>query len=78
MDKTFASEFYLDCEPSQASLGSEVRKIGWLKLTPAPTMRKPTHADHNSWSQIERLHGENRIAILTLSEVPIQPAKGPK
>ena len=70
-DDALASQFYLDGTPGKVISGKANGSSVTLKLTGSSGAQDITYINGQSWSQKTLLRGENGIAALTFSEVPI-------
>jgi hypothetical protein len=76
-DDKLAGQFYLDGEKGQVESGAASGNSVTLKLSRASKAQKLTYLDSKAWSQTTLLRGENGIAALTFSEVPVAPKRTP-
>ena len=74
-DNTLSSQFYLDGESGRVASGAAAGNQVTLTLTAPSAALKLTYLDGQSWSQTTLLRGENGLAALTFSEVPIFHSK---
>jgi hypothetical protein len=74
-DDTLTSQFYLDGTPGKVISGKANGSSVTLKLTGSSGAQDITYINGQSWSQKTLLRGENGIAALTFSEVPIASAR---
>jgi hypothetical protein len=74
-DDTLASQFYLDGMPDDVVSGKANGNLVTLKLVGGSGAQDITYTNGQSWSQQTLLRGENGIAALTFSEVPIASAR---
>ena len=65
-------EFFLDGEKGKVESGKADGRFLTLKLKEASAARSISYLDERSWSQNRLLIGQNGIAALTFSEVPIR------
>ena len=74
-DAALKSQFYLDGEEGKVVSGRAGGNVITLKLTSSSGAQDITYLNGQSWSQKTLLRGENGIAALTFSEVPITAVK---
>ena len=69
------SQFYLDGAKGGIVAGAASGNVVTLKLAATDTANTITYLIDRRWDPKNLLYGQNGIAALTFSEVPIEPAK---